>query len=769
MAVDKVLESSSQIYNFALNSIENLKNTILKVELNDEEFKKEKNQIKLRLETINKNLNRKIKELENNSEWEKFTIAFYGETNAGKSTLIETLRILLNEENKIIERKKYNDLYCLIKEKEEEEKECNNKISEIKKNYKKEINILKEKIEDYNFKSENIKDNIEKLEKLIEEIEVKTLEFERIIKEKRKTSIKNFFLWLLKKLSEQNEVKILEQNKIENNKTKENLESEKTVITDEREKIEKEKSEIEIKEQEEIKILIERKDILNEKIENLNEEIQKYCDGKIIGDGYSDFTRDATAYELEYNGERFCLLDLPGIEGKEELVIENINKAVKKAHAVFYISANPNPPQIGDTENSGTIEKIRKHLGNQTEVYFIYNKKMKNPRQLKPGLINEEEEKSLYETDNILEKILKEQYVSNIPLTAYPAFLAVANCSERDKTIQEKFLEKFKSKELLVNSRMENFINWLTTQFVVDTRNKIERANYKKVYSVIEETSKEIEKQNEVLSEMKYNFERNIKTTKEILNNIVSTTEKKFTLELNSVLNEFEYELRNAIFLRIDEEIDNSSFKFAFEEEYKKSIENFGENLKIRFEKIKDEFQEEIKTRLEKYKKMKEELIRSYDLKYSIDQELSFKFDIEDGVNKKELIFSVISGIAGVILAISNPAGWLVLGLSILGAIVSVVKSMWGFFDHSYRSSQQRETANNKIDEMKTRLSNDIGEHFPEIREKLKKAVNEVNKVFSEELNQFENITNIFIKTEKELKKLGEDIKNKGGLNNGNY
>jgi len=38
--------------------------------------------------------------LETNAEWEKFTMAFFGETNAGKSTIIESLRILFNEESR---------------------------------------------------------------------------------------------------------------------------------------------------------------------------------------------------------------------------------------------------------------------------------------------------------------------------------------------------------------------------------------------------------------------------------------------------------------------------------------------------------------------------------------------------------------------------------------------------------------------------------------------------------------------------------------------
>lgn len=38
--------------------------------------------------------------LETNAEWEKFTMAFFGETNAGKSTIIESLRILFNESSR---------------------------------------------------------------------------------------------------------------------------------------------------------------------------------------------------------------------------------------------------------------------------------------------------------------------------------------------------------------------------------------------------------------------------------------------------------------------------------------------------------------------------------------------------------------------------------------------------------------------------------------------------------------------------------------------
>jgi predicted ATPase len=52
------------------------------------------------LRDIQAGFDEELEFLETNAEWEKFTMAFFGETNAGKSTIIESLRILFNEESR---------------------------------------------------------------------------------------------------------------------------------------------------------------------------------------------------------------------------------------------------------------------------------------------------------------------------------------------------------------------------------------------------------------------------------------------------------------------------------------------------------------------------------------------------------------------------------------------------------------------------------------------------------------------------------------------
>ena len=62
------------------------------------------------LRDLNDKIDKHIKSLGSNAEWNTFTIAFYGETNAGKSTIIETLRIIMREQSKIKTQDKFKKL-----------------------------------------------------------------------------------------------------------------------------------------------------------------------------------------------------------------------------------------------------------------------------------------------------------------------------------------------------------------------------------------------------------------------------------------------------------------------------------------------------------------------------------------------------------------------------------------------------------------------------------------------------------------------------------
>ncbi len=91
-------------------------------------------------------------------------------------------------------------------------------------------------------------------------------------------------------------------------------------------------------------------------------ELEKLQDGAIIGDGRSDFTLETRSYTLKHGNKTFTLLDVPGIEGDEKKVKEQISDATRKAHAIFYVTKTPAPPQKGEEKKKGRLKRSKSNL-----------------------------------------------------------------------------------------------------------------------------------------------------------------------------------------------------------------------------------------------------------------------------------------------------------------------------------------------------------------------------------------------------------------------
>lgn len=87
-------------YEDVQSSLENALEKANSIKLSGEAENVELSEIKKTLDSLNNNFKAEIEKLKNSSEWDKFCIAFFGETNAGKSTIIESLRIIYDEETR---------------------------------------------------------------------------------------------------------------------------------------------------------------------------------------------------------------------------------------------------------------------------------------------------------------------------------------------------------------------------------------------------------------------------------------------------------------------------------------------------------------------------------------------------------------------------------------------------------------------------------------------------------------------------------------------
>lgn len=93
-------EKFGRLYQGIAASIESASADLQALEITHEEGRKNRQDVLTVLHEAGQRFRDELSLLERHAEWERLTVAFFGETNAGKSTIIEALRILLDEESR---------------------------------------------------------------------------------------------------------------------------------------------------------------------------------------------------------------------------------------------------------------------------------------------------------------------------------------------------------------------------------------------------------------------------------------------------------------------------------------------------------------------------------------------------------------------------------------------------------------------------------------------------------------------------------------------
>ncbi|ATE58985.1 hypothetical protein [Thauera sinica] len=93
-------EDLNRLYADVSDSIGSAMADILTLNVEHKDGKREIGNITDKLRDIQTRFDSELHQLKTHAEWDTFTLAFFGETNAGKSTIIESLRILFKEESR---------------------------------------------------------------------------------------------------------------------------------------------------------------------------------------------------------------------------------------------------------------------------------------------------------------------------------------------------------------------------------------------------------------------------------------------------------------------------------------------------------------------------------------------------------------------------------------------------------------------------------------------------------------------------------------------
>ena len=472
----------------------------------------------------------------------------------------------------------------------------------------------------------------------------------------------------------------------------------------------------------ELTATVESGDKRNKQIEQELKQAQHLADGTIIGNGRSDFTLDTQRYLFTTENQTFALLDVPGIEGKESKVESSIWEAVKKAHAVFYVTGKAAAPQKGENKNKGTLEKIKDHLGAQTEVWSIYNKRITNPMQLEKGqLTSAGEQESLKELDNRMSEQLGENYQNCLPLSAYPAFLSASDCllpGSAEQRNKNKFLARYPAEELLAKTNMQFFIEMLTGSMVENSKEKIERSNVHKANQVVVGALKQVKQlQKEKFSPLLSQLEKEFSDTEIQLDTALRGLRSRLQRAGKDLIDEFMRDTRRDIYEIIEDDISNDRFKSILKREIKDHQKILSGKLPDVMNSELSSFEDSLQDIIERFQTQTGDLLGMYEK--IADSKIELKVDLDNGINLGGLLMTIIGG--GLLLW--NPAGWVILGPALASIAFQVYKSVRSFFSSSYKISQQKKSTDENLVRVKNSLcenfDNSLDEAMPELKERL--------------------------------------------------
>ncbi|WP_240446004.1 hypothetical protein [Helicobacter pylori] len=458
-------------------------------------------------------------------------------------------------------------------------------------------------------------------------------------------------------------------------------------------------------------------------------------DGAIIGDGRSDFTLETQSYPFQYNHQNFVLLDVPWIEGSEKKVIDQISNATQKAHAIFYVTKTPNPPQKGEEGKRGTIEKIQKQLDSQTEVWTIFNKPINSPRALKDELVNESEKESLKILNKEMKNILGKHYMGYKAVSAQAAFYGLSQAlipeTDFDKK-KQKFLKDFKAEELLLyKSHFKLLAKFIAEELLKNSHAKIIQSNCNKALKVVEEL------QNTIKTTIEKRIDPMIKARQEYKEEVDDNLDRstdKFISDLEksafSKIDQFKFDIGEIMEERIEKGVEDEECERIFDNERKQRETKLIEDIKQRFKECGERFDEQIKEDIERFKEKIKDSLKMLEC-ISIDSgnfDFNTDFNIDNGIDG----FALGASIGGLVLLLLTPVvGEFALIAGVGLALVGIGKSIWSFFDSDYKKSQQKKEVDEKLDEACEKIAQDVESRI----ESVKKDIWEKIEKFKADLN----------------------------------
>lgn len=454
-------------------------------------------------------------------------------------------------------------------------------------------------------------------------------------------------------------------------------------------------------------------------------------DGESIGDGRKDFTQTV---EIKKNKafKNISILDMPGIEGNESKYIEDIKKAVEKAHIIFYVIGT------GKEVEENTLKKVKSYIKDQAKVYSILNIRNKpSAYRIKKELVDETALKIQSRIEMKFKEILGQKYMGNLILNAHLAFLSSSNPKRED------FI-KDKNKMIDIFGSESKSLSFSNLSELIDKMSKLSEYGSREI--VISNTNKFLSSIENIVSEIlseQSKFDSSILNLRKEISNVIAKSSllvKRYNQEIveciNTELNDMDNGIKSVVFQGIDlnhtqSEIESNinKVKKNYKEKIDKKTKSLLNDMNSEFNKLINQFKNRIELTI-KISELKNEK-GDIDLVALMKKlEISISYLMGQALDVGTSILTVIG------LFAVNPI------LGIITGVVMVVRKIWDWFvkDPNVRKRQAKEEAYKKI---QIEIEKIRRETISTLNKELKKLENQVNLSMNEIKLYVDNIENI--------------------------
>lgn len=443
--------------------------------------------------------------------------------------------------------------------------------------------------------------------------------------------------------------------------------------------------------------------------------------GSTIGDGTKDFTRAVREQRLDLGaGAPVTLLDMPGVEGHEEDVLVEIDRAITRAHVIVVVIGNEKEPE------RGLVERIRRYLSLRATVLVVINARGA-ARASMPAIESAALRVVAERTAAILRQALGDFFQDTVIVNARIAFLAAA------PAVTDRFARDAEKQERAFASRAHALahsgLHRLQARLRVLASSAQERtivANGLKLLSVVQRTTGQLLREKKRFDALTGRAATEVEHARDNLRSALAEAGREADRQVEVSMAGLRVTLAQTVHDAIDAGFDEATAARSLDA----NVRDANRELQARLDSVAKELEAKVSAELERFKTRLRIEVGAAGPDGAVDLSKVLA-ELETGVKY------VMKELGGVIVALLGALSTLIVAplLGIAVAVVSILSKIYDWFVGQPADRKRRakatadETIDAKLRHASTKVHSAVRRQFDNVEHRLDLQIGQISKL----------------------------------------